>query len=128
MEGTILENLLLGNERQPSLEEIIQTGEKLGCIQWIWALPSNFNESIPYMGTSLSGGQKQSLSILRAVLMENQTVIFDETFSHLDAKTVRSVMAGLRQMDKTCIVITHDPRIIAGCTSVLDLSTKDAGI
>ena len=127
IEGTILENLLLGNERQPSLEEIIQTGEKLGCIQWIWELPSNFNESIPYMGTSLSGGQKQSLSILRAVLMENQTVIFDETFSHLDARTVQSVMAGLRELGKTCIVITHDPNIIAGCTSVLDLSTEDEG-
>lgn len=50
------------------------------------------------------------------------------TFSHLDAKTVQSVMAGLRQMGKTCIVITHDPRIIAECASVLDLSTKDAGI
>lgn len=124
IEGTILENLLLGNERQISLEEIIHIGNMLGCTQWIWDLPRNFNESISYMGVSLSGGQRQSLSILRAVLMESNTIIFDETLSHLDAKTIHSVMTGLKQIDKTCVVITHDPNIIAASASVLNLSTK----
>lgn len=124
IEGTILENLLLGNERQISLNEIIHIGNRLGCTQWIWDLPKNFNEPISYMGASLSGGQKQSLSILRAVLMGSNTIIFDETFSHLDVKMIQSVMEGLKQFDKTCIVITHDPNIIAACASVLNLSTK----
>ena len=74
------------------------------------------------MAASLSGGQKQSLSILRAVLLDNDTIIFDETFSHLDAGTIRSVMAGLKQLGKTCILITHDPGIIGACDSVLNLS------
>lgn len=122
MEGTILENLLLGNDRQVPLEEILRMGDLLGCTRWIRELPKRFHEPISYMAASLSGGQKQSLSILRAVLLDNDTIIFDETFSHLDAGTIRSVMAGLKQLGKTCILITHDPGIIGACDSVLNLS------
>ena len=124
MEGTILENLLLGNDRQVPLEEILRMGDLLGCTRWVWELPKNFNEPISYMAASLSGGQKQSLSILRAVLLDNDTIIFDETFSHLDAGTIRSVMAGLKQLGKTCILITHDPGMIGTCDSVLNLSAS----
>lgn len=124
MEGTILENLLLGNDRQVPLEEILRMGSFLSCTQWIRELPKNFNEPISYMAASLSGGQKQSLSILRAVLLDNDTIIFDETFSNLDAGTVRSVMAGLKQLNKTCILITHDPGMIGACDSVLNLSAS----
>lgn len=124
MEGTILENLLLGNDRQVPLEEILRMGSFLGCTQWVRELPKGFHEPISYMAASLSGGQKQSLSILRAVLLNNDTIIFDETFSHLDAGTVRSVMAGLKQLNKTCILITHDPGMIGACDSVLNLSAN----
>ena len=124
MEGTILENLLLGNDRQVPLEEIVRVGNALGCTRWIWELPQKFHEPISYMAASLSGGQKQSLSILRAVLLDNDTIIFDETLSHLDAGTIRSVMAGLKQLNKTCIIITHDPGMIGACDSVLNLSAS----
>ena len=124
MEGTILENLLLGNDRQVPLEEIVRMGNALGCTRWIWELPQKIHEPISYMAASLSGGQKQSLSILRAVLQDNDTIIFDETLSHLDAGTIRSVMAGLKQLNKTCIIITHDPGMIGACDSVLNLSAS----
>lgn len=122
IDGTILENLLLGNKRQIPLKEINNIGSTLGCTQWIWDLPQNYNEKISYGGVSLSGGQRQSLSILRAVLRESQTIIFDETFSHLDAESIQAVLTGLKQMDKTIIIITHDQNIIAACADTLDLS------
>lgn len=123
--GTILENILLGNKKQISLEEIINIGNTLGCAQWIWDLPQNYNHKITYGGASLSGGQRQSLSIIRAVLRESQTIIFDETFSHLDRKSIQSVINGLKQLQKTIIIITHDQHIITACADILDLSRGD---
>ena len=58
------------------------------------------------------------------MLLDNDTIIFDETLSHLDAGTIRSVMAGLKQLNKTCIIITHDPGMIGACDSVLNLSVS----
>lgn len=126
IEGTILDNLLLGNERAVSPEEVKRVAGMLGCDKWIEALPGNYNGMISYGGTSISGGQRQSLSIIRAVLRNSSTIILDETFANIDVPTIPVILEGRKKLHRTVIIITHDPRVVQCCDHLLDLSGGNA--
>lgn len=121
IEGTILDNLLLGNERTISLEEVKWVAGMLGCDKWIWDLPGNYYGTISYGGASISGGQRQTLSIIRAVLRNSRTIILDESLSNMDANIIPVVIEGLKKLPQTVIIITHDRNIVECCENSLDL-------
>lgn len=121
IQGTILENLLLGNDAQIAPEKVRCVAKALGCGEWIENLPEAYDHVIPHGATSLSGGQRQTLSILRGVLRGSQTLILDETFSHIDAGTIPVILKGLKALPQTVIVITHDRNVMQCCDHLLTL-------
>ena len=98
--GTILDNLRWGNENA-SEEECIRVA-KLACAdEFIERFPDKYNTWIEQGGSNVSGGQKQRLTIARALLKAAPIVLFDEATSALDPNTTKSILALLKEINKT---------------------------
>ena len=84
--GTIDSNLRYGRE-EATAEELIEAAETAQAIDFIKEKPEGFGSEISQGGTNVSGGQKQRLSIARALVKKPEIYIFDDTFSALDFRT-----------------------------------------
>jgi ATP-binding cassette, subfamily B, bacterial len=92
--GTILENIRYGSER--STDEEVKRAAKIAEIDsFISTLPNGYHTLIDFLGRNLSAGQKQRISIARAILKEAPIMIFDEAMSHLDTITEGRVQKSL---------------------------------
>lgn len=94
--GTIAENLKFGN-RNATEQELIEASETAQALNFINKKPDGFNEHIAQGGTNVSGGQKQRLSIARAIIKKAKILIFDDSFSALDFKTDRALRTALSE-------------------------------
>ena len=106
--GTILDNLRWGDENA-SEEECIRMA-KLACAdEFIERFPDKYNTWIEQGGSNVSGGQKQRLSIARAVYRHPEILIFDDSFSALDFKTDREVRDALAReaKDSTKLIVAQ---------------------
>ncbi len=121
VQGTLYDNLILGVEHSVSIEEVKRVACLLGCDKWISKLPSNYYSLISHEGKSLSGGQRQMLSIIRAVLNNSPTIIFDETLANIDTNTVSNILNGLKTLNRTIVIITHDNFVIDLCDDSIKL-------
>lgn len=122
--GTIMDNLLLGNEQRMTSEQVMQVVKVLGCESWICSLSGGYNHTISYGGASISGGQRQILSIIRAVLRNSRTIILDESFSNVDTNTIPVIINGLKKLQQSIIIITHNREIIKYCDNKLNLTSE----
>ncbi|MGF9964549.1 ABC transporter ATP-binding protein [Bacillus rhizoplanae] len=84
--GTIESNLKYG-KKEATEEELAKAAEIAQAMEFISAKPESFRTEISQGGTNVSGGQKQRLSIARALTKESEIFIFDDSFSALDFKT-----------------------------------------
>ncbi|HDX9578920.1 TPA: ABC transporter ATP-binding protein [Bacillus pseudomycoides] len=84
--GTIESNLKYG-KKEASEEELVKASEIAQAMEFINAKPESFRTEISQGGTNVSGGQKQRLSIARALTKQSEIFIFDDSFSALDFKT-----------------------------------------
>ncbi|MGG0186042.1 ABC transporter ATP-binding protein [Bacillus rhizoplanae] len=84
--GTIESNLKYG-KKEATEEELVKASEIAQAMEFINAKPESFRTEISQGGTNVSGGQKQRLSIARALTKESEIFIFDDSFSALDFKT-----------------------------------------
>ncbi|MED1412465.1 ABC transporter ATP-binding protein [Bacillus paramycoides] len=84
--GTIESNLKYG-KKEVTEEELAKAAEIAQAMEFIKAKPENFHTEISQGGTNVSGGQKQRLSIARALTKKSEIFIFDDSFSALDFKT-----------------------------------------
>lgn len=84
--GTIESNLKYG-KKEASEEELVKASEIAQAMEFINEKPENFRAEISQGGTNVSGGQKQRLSIARALTKKSEIFIFDDSFSALDFKT-----------------------------------------
>jgi len=106
--GTILENLRWGN-KHATLEEV-KHAAKLACIDdFIEQLPNQYDTYIERGGTNVSGGQKQRLSIARALLKKPKIIIFDDSTSAIDTKTDAKIREAMTKMipETTKIIIAQ---------------------
>lgn len=106
--GTILENLKWGN-KNATLEEVKEAA-KLACAsEFIDQLPLQYDTYIERGGTNVSGGQKQRLSIARAILKKPKIIIFDDSTSAVDTKTDAKIREAMKKMipNTTKIIITQ---------------------
>jgi ABC-type multidrug transport system fused ATPase/permease subunit len=105
---SIRDNLLYVNPSasQQELDTVCQTAQILTFIQ---QLPDRFDTLIGERGIKLSGGEKQRLSIARALLRDAQMILMDEPTSQLDGKTEAQLMENLRSIfkRKTLIIVAH---------------------
>ena len=97
--GTIASNLRYAKE-DADMEEMRKASEIAQAVEFIDAKPEGFDTPIAQGGTNVSGGQRQRLSIARALVKTSEIFIFDDTFSALDFKTDASLRKALAQMCK----------------------------
>ena len=91
------------------MEEVIRAAKAARIHSYISRLPEGYNTLLTDNGTSISKGQKQLLTIARAMLLDAQMLILDEATSNVDTRTEQQIQAAMRELmkGKTCFVIAH---------------------
>lgn len=108
--GTIASNLRFG-AKEATIEEIKDAAQTAQAIEFINEKPDKFNSHISQGGSNVSGGQKQRLSIARAVAKHPKIYVFDDSFSALDFKTDVAVRKALKEKTKDSVVFIVAQRI-----------------
>ena len=106
--GTIDSNLRYGREEATDVE-IVRAAEIAQAMEFISSKPERFETEISQGGTNVSGGQKQRLSIARAIAKNPEVYIFDDSFSALDFKTDSALRKALKQetSDSTVLIVAQ---------------------
>ena len=106
--GTIASNLRYGRE-EASDEEIEEAAQTAQAMEFINDKEDGFDEEVSQGGTNVSGGQKQRLSIARALVKNAKIYLFDDSFSALDFKTDKALRKALREKvgDSTIIIVAQ---------------------
>ena len=120
--GTIKENLRWGN-KEATDEEIIHACELAQADPFVQTFPKKYNTYIEQGGTNVSGGQKQRLSIARAIAKKPEIFIFDDSFSALDFKTDSTLRKALKAhtKDATTIIVAQRISTILNADKILVL-------
>ena len=107
-EDTILNNIRFGKPTA-TLEEVRAAAKAARCDNFIMALPEGYDTLVQEGGNNLSGGEKQRISIARAILKDAPIIILDETTSALDTENEHEVLAAIEELteNKTVIMIAH---------------------
>lgn len=126
LHDTIANNIRVGKPGA-RIEEIIAAAKAAQCHEFISALPDGYETMVGEGGNTLSGGEKQRISIARALIKDAPIVLLDETTSSLDADNEKEIHKALDALmkDKTVIVIAHRLNTIIGADQILVL---DKGI
>ena len=106
--GTIFDNIAYGKP-DATMEEVIRAAKAARIHSYISRLPEGYNTVLTDNGTAISKGQKQLLTIARAMLLDAQMLILDEATSNVDTRTEQQIQAAMRELmkGKTCFVIAH---------------------
>ena len=128
--GTIRSNIKYGN---PSMsdEDMIKAATIAQATEFIEGKPKKYDEEISQGGTNVSGGQRQRLSIARAIATDPEIFVFDDSFSALDLKTDSKLRAALKEKteNKTVIIIAQRISTILDADKIIVLEEgKIAGI
>ncbi len=118
--GTIFENIAYGKENA-TREEVVQAAKAAKIHDFIESLPMGYDTVLSDGGVNISKGQKQLLTIARAMLLDCNMLILDEATSNVDTRTEQQIQAAMRTLmqDKTCFVIAHRLSTIRGADNIL---------
>lgn len=107
-QGTVFENIAYGKEGA-SLDEVVAAAKAAHIHSFIMQLPEGYDTVIQADGGNISKGQKQLLTIARAMLYNARMLILDEATSNVDTGTERQVQQAMRELmrGKTCFTIAH---------------------
>ncbi|MBQ7871862.1 MAG: ABC transporter ATP-binding protein [Oscillospiraceae bacterium] len=120
--GSIAENVAYGKPGA-SREEIVAACERAYCDHFIRTLPEGYDTIVGDDMSNLSGGQKQLLTIARAMLADRRLLILDEATSNVDTRTEQRIQSAMRTLmqGKTCFVIAHRLSTIRSADHILVL-------
>ena len=120
--GTIFDNIAYGKPGA-TMEEVVAAAKAAHIHSYISRLPEGYNTVLSDNGTAISKGQKQLLTIARAMLLDAHMLILDEATSNVDTRTERQIQAAMRQLmrNKTCFVIAHRLSTIQSADHILVL-------
>lgn len=108
--GTVRSNILFGVENG-SDEQMKKAAEVAQADEFIEKMPKKYDTEISEGGTNVSGGQRQRLSIARAVAKNPEIYVFDDAFSALDMKTDRNLRKALKKITEDSVVLVVAQRI-----------------
>ncbi len=117
---TILNNIRFGKP-EATLEEVMEAAKKARCHDFIQALPGGYDTMIGEGGSSLSGGEKQRVSIARAILKNASVIILDEATASIDPENehlIQEAITALAQ-GKTMLIIAHRLATIQSADQIL---------
>ena len=120
---TIYNNIAMGRP-DATREEVIEAAKKARCYDLIRSLPEGFDTVIGEGGASLSGGEKQRISIARCILKDSPIVILDEATASVDADNERAIQEAISELckNKTLLVIAHRLKTIKDADQILVVS------
>ena len=120
--GTIFDNIAYGKP-DATMEEVVAAAKAAHIHSYISRLPQGYDTVLSDNGTSISKGQKQLLTIARAMLLDAHMLILDEATSNVDTRTEQKIQAAMRTLmkDKTCFVIAHRLSTIQAADNILVL-------
>ena len=124
--GTIFENIAYGKE-DATMEEVVAAAKAARIHPFIMRLPEGYETVISEDGGNISKGQKQLLTIARAMLYNARMLILDEATSNVDTSTERQIQKAMRDLmkDKTCFVIAHRLSTIRHADNILVVNQGD---
>ncbi len=124
--GTIFDNIAYGKENA-TMEEVVAAAKAARIHNYIMRLPQGYNTVISEDGGNISKGQKQLLTIARAMLYDTHMLILDEATSNVDTSTERQVQKAMRNLMKgrTCFVIAHRLSTIQNADNILVVDHGD---
>ncbi|MCI6274107.1 MAG: ABC transporter ATP-binding protein/permease [Coriobacteriaceae bacterium] len=119
---TVENNIKFGTP-EASEEDVIAAAKKAQCHDFIMALPDGYQTVIGEGGSSLSGGEKQRISIARAMLKNAPLIIFDEATANVDPENEDKLQKAIESLtqDKTVIMIAHRLKTIRNADQILVL-------
>lgn len=124
--GTIFDNIAYGKEGA-TMDEVVAAAKAAHIHGYIMRLPQGYNTIINEDGDNISKGQKQLLTIARAMLYDTHMLILDEATSNVDTTTERQVQKAMRSLmqGKTCFVIAHRLSTIQNADRILVVDHGD---
>lgn len=107
-QGTVFENIAYGKQGA-TIEEVTAAAKAAKIHPYIMRLPQGYDTVLTDEGTNISKGQKQLLTIARAMLLDAPMLILDEATSNVDTRTEQQIQQAMRKLmeHKTCFVIAH---------------------
>ncbi len=105
---TIANNIRFGQPDAP-MEDVVAAAKKACCHDFIMALPNGYDTIIGENGASLSGGEKQRISIARAIMKDAPVIILDEATANVDPENEKDLMEAVQALtkEKTILMIAH---------------------
>lgn len=124
--GTVYENIAYGNPNA-TLEDVKRAAERARISYFIEQLPNGYDTVLTENGGNISKGQKQLLTIARAMLLDASMLILDEATSNVDTQTEIRIQDAMLQLmkNKTCFVIAHRLSTIQNADNILVLDHGD---
>ncbi len=119
---TIANNIRFGQEDAP-MEKVIEAAKKACCHDFIMALPDGYETVIGEGGASLSGGEKQRISIARAIMKDAPVIILDEATANVDPENEKELMEAIDALtkEKTIFMIAHRLKTVRSADRILVL-------
>ena len=118
--GTVYENIAYGSE-DAGKEDVERVCRACGIHDYIMTLPDGYDTVLDDDGSNISKGQKQLMTIARAMLLKSSLLILDEATSNVDTRTEMQIQRAMRTLmaDKTCFVIAHRLSTVRGADVIL---------
>ena len=124
--GTIAENIAYGSE-SASMDEVIKAAKAVRIHDYIMSLPDGYDTVLSDDGVNVSKGQKQLITIARAMLQNSPMVILDEATSNVDTRTELRIQEAMDRLTegKTSFIIAHRLSTIQNADMILVIRNGD---
>lgn len=119
-QDTIANNIRFGQE-DASMEKVMEAAKKACCHDFIMALPKGYDTVIGEGGASLSGGEKQRISIARAIMKDSPVIILDEATANVDPENEKELTEAIEALtrEKTIFMIAHRLKTVRNADLIL---------
>ena len=117
---TIANNIRFGQPKAP-MDQVVEAAKKACCHEFIEALPEGYDTVIGEGGASLSGGEKQRISIARAMMKDAPVIFLDEATANVDPENENDLMKAIQALteEKTVIMIAHRLKTVEKADQIL---------
>lgn len=117
---TVASNIRFGKEEAP-MEEVIAAAKKACCHEFIMKLPQGYDTVIGEGGATLSGGEKQRISIARAIMKDSPIIILDEATANVDPENEKDLVEAIESLtkEKTIFMIAHRLKTVQSADQIV---------